>query len=175
MSPWHSLRYDDSPPTPAELESLRRSIGAVYDELGSALEEIGPTCSLSGRCCRFEEYGHTLFLSRDEAELLLADAPPPARPLDEGSHCPWQDGSGRCTARRARPLGCRIYHCDPNFAPHAGPLTERFLDRLKQLSDERGRDWAYAPLHVHLRAARAAGRFADPPPSGLPPGAGGQE
>ena len=65
-----------------------------------------------------------------EAALLVADAPPPARPLDDGATCPWQDGAGRCTARGARPLGCRVYFCDPSYEGQAEPLTEEFLGRL---------------------------------------------
>ncbi len=30
--------------------------------------------------------------------VLIADAPHPVRPLDQGATCPWQDGHGRCTA-----------------------------------------------------------------------------
>ena len=37
------------------------------------------------------------------------------RPLDQGATCPWQDSRGHCTAREARPLGCRVYYCDPAF------------------------------------------------------------
>src|SRR5262249_44723991 len=86
---------------PVPLSRYREQLRALYAALDEAVAGFGPTCRLSGRCCRFAEYGHTLFLSAPEAELLLADAPPPARPLDDGATCPWQDTLGRCTARDA--------------------------------------------------------------------------
>ena len=61
----------------------------------------GPVCELSGRCCRFHEYGHTLFLPLPEAAVLIADAPPPGRDLDDGDSCPWQDRPA--AARRGTP------------------------------------------------------------------------
>jgi Fe-S-cluster containining protein len=141
---------------------LRERLGALYEELDAAVAALGPVCAVSGRCCRFAEYGHTLFLSEPEAALLLSDAPPPVRPLDEGATCPWQDGQNRCTARGARPLGCRVFFCDPAFEPHAEALSEAFIARLKRLADGLGRPWHYAPLHRHLERARDEGRFTPP-------------
>jgi hypothetical protein len=142
----------------------RDALRAIYADLDADLQRLGPTCLVSGRCCRFAEYGHTLFLSAAEAALLLADAPPPSRPLDDGETCPWQDAQGRCTAREARPLGCRVYFCDPTYQAHAPELSETFIARLKQMADALDLPWHYAPLHQHLRQARDEGRF--PSPSG---------
>ena len=142
-----------------DLARLREGLAVLYRDLDAEVAGLGPACALSGRCCRFAEYGHTLFLSAPEAALLLADAPAPARLLDDGETCPWQDAAGRCTAREARPLGCRVYFCDPAYAPHAPDLSERHIARLKRLADELGWPWDYAPLHRHLARAEAQGRF----------------
>ena len=153
---------------------FREPLRALYREVDGEVARLSPVCHLSGRCCRFEEYGHTLFLSSLEAELLLADAPPPSRPLDDGATCPWQDEKGRCGAREARPIGCRVYFCDPAFAPHAPDLSERFIGRLKRLAETLGLPWHYAPLHRHLRTAESSGRFPNrvhargPAPAGRP-------
>jgi hypothetical protein len=141
------------------IEGLRAALRAVYDDLEADLARLGPTCLLSGRCCRFEEYGHTLFVSGPELAVLLADAPAPSRPLDDGQTCPWQDAAGRCSARDARPLGCRVYFCDPSYQPIAPEVGERYIGRLKRLADELALPWDYAPLHRHLHAAAADGRF----------------
>jgi hypothetical protein len=130
---------------------------ALYRELDAEVAELGPVCHLSGRCCRFKEYGHTLFVSTPEVRLFLADAPEPQRPLDRGDTCPWQGADGRCTARDCRPLGCRIYYCDPSYERFAYDLSERFIARLKELTDKHGLPWNYAPLHRHLDLARASG------------------
>lgn len=150
--------------TPENLDvaSFRGRLQAIYAGADAEVAAAGPTCALSGRCCRFHEADHTLFLTAPEAALLLADAPPPCRPLDDGATCPWQDGRGHCTARAARPLGCRVYYCDPAYAPQAPEVTERALARLRAMADELGLPWGYAPLHHHLRRAAEAGRFPAP-------------
>ena len=146
-------------PTPDRADELRGPLQALYAELDREIEVLAPRCELSGRCCRFDEYGHTLFLTEAEAVILIADAPPPSRPLDGGQTCPWQDVAGRCTARQARPLGCRVYFCDPAYEPHAGPITERYLLGLRQIAAELALPWNYAPLHQHLERASDEGRF----------------
>lgn len=151
-----------------ELDMFRRDLDALYQELDGAVASKGPVCQLSGRCCRFAQYGHTLFLSAPEAALLIELGPPPARPLDEGETCPWQDQRGHCTARAVRPLGCRVYYCDEAFDGHAEDLSEHYLARLKRLADRHGLPWNYAPLHAHLRAARDAGQFPPRPPAAAP-------
>jgi hypothetical protein len=130
---------------------------ALYKELDAEVAELGPICQLSGRCCRFKEYGHTLFVSTPETQLLLESAPEPCRPLDRGETCPWQDAHGHCTARDCRPLGCRVYYCDPSYERLAYDLSERYVGRLKELTDKHGLPWKYAPLHRHLDLALARG------------------
>ncbi|WP_201750189.1 hypothetical protein [Tautonia marina] len=139
-------------------DQVREPLNALYAELDSEIAALGPVCLLSGRCCRFQEYGHRLYVSEVEATVLLADAPPPSRPLDDGATCPWQDEHGRCGAREARPLGCRVYFCDPNYDGHAELLTERFLARIRLLVETLGLPWNYASLHHHLHAAVSSGR-----------------
>ncbi len=141
------------------LAQIRDELRALYRELDQAVSLAGPVCQLSGRCCRFKEYDHTLYLSAPEALLLVADAPQPARGLDDGETCPWQDAAGRCTARDARPIGCRVFFCDPAFATAAPELSEAFLGRLKQLASQHAWSWDYAPLHRHLRQAQVEGRI----------------
>ncbi len=138
---------------------FRAELMALYGDLDSEVRRLGPACDLSGLCCRFEAYGHTLFLSAPEAALLVADAPRPSRPVDGGATCPWQDGRGRCTARDARPLGCRLYFCDPAYQGEMPALGEAFIARLKSLVDRLGLPWDYAPLHRHLRTAIGQGRL----------------
>jgi hypothetical protein len=145
---------------PGHADGLRGELRALYQELDLAVARLGPVCELSGRCCRFKDYGHTLFVSAIEAELLVDEAPTPQRPLDDGETCPWQDQRGHCTARDARPLGCRVYYCDPAYQPNAALLSEQFISRLKQLAGRHRQAWNYAPLHHHLEDAHQSGRLA---------------
>jgi Fe-S-cluster containining protein len=140
------------PPFHADLREL-------YAQLDAEVGRLAPVCRISGRCCRFREYGHTLFLSALEFEYLLSEAPDPVRPLDEGQTCPWQDARGRCNAREARPLGCRVYFCDPAYEGAAPDLSELFIARLKRLAERHGLDWTYAPLHRHLHERAGTIRF----------------
>ena len=136
-----------------------RASRALRRARSRSCESLGPVCALSGRCCRFLEFGHTLFVSTAEVEYLLAFATAPERPLDQGATCPWQDSRGHCTARDARPLGCRTYYCDPSFEEESHDISERFIDRLKRLSDAHEIEWNYAPLHRHLLEKQREGRF----------------
>ncbi len=145
---------------PCDGSEFLSELRALYDQLDAEVARLGPICQLSGRCCRFGEYGHTLFVSAIEVAFLLDGAPQPRGPLDRGDTCPWQDSQGRCVAREARPLGCRVYYCDPAYLPAASELSERFISRLKSLSDRHGLPWNYAPLHRHLHEQRDGGRLA---------------
>jgi outer membrane lipopolysaccharide assembly protein LptE/RlpB len=58
---------------------------------------------------------------------------------------------GLCTAREPRPLGCRVYFCDPNYQVEGQRISEQGIRELKALADEQGLPWRYAPLHVFLR------------------------
>jgi hypothetical protein len=131
--------------------SVSRQLPVLYEELSRDIAAAAPVCEVSGRCCRFKEYGHTLFLSRPEAELLLSQGLPPDATFDEAC-CPFQIG-GLCTARDRRPLGCRIYFCDPKYASTGPELSERYIDRLKKLHEAAGTTWDYRPLHDFLREA----------------------
>ncbi len=141
-------------PTPSSLARRevphREELRELYAVLDAELARLGPVCLASGRCCRFREHGHTLFVSEPEMDYFLAEAPAPSRAFDDGATCPWQDELGRCTARDGRPLGCRIYHCDPAFQDVAPALSEHFIGRLKALATRHGLPWNYAPLHRHL-------------------------
>jgi hypothetical protein len=152
---------------PDDPAPLRDRLRELYRTIDASVASHAPVCVASGRCCRFEEYGHTLFLSGPEAELLIDEAPVPSRPLDDGATCPWQDARGLCTARDARPVGCRVYFCDPSFQDLSYEISERALRALKVLCDEADVGWRYAPLHAHLREAADKGRIGDP---SRPPG-----
>src|SRR5262245_11569089 len=122
-------------------ETLRRQVLALYQEADADIQAAGPVCVASGRCCRFKEYGHVLFLSNLEADVLLNQAPPYQLPVT-GDFCPFQK-ENLCMAREPRPLGCRIYYCDPTYQQSMHALTEKYLRRMKDLADAHGVEWRY--------------------------------
>src|SRR5947199_6249510 len=143
-------------------EATKRMVLELYAEVDREVAAAGPVCVASGRCCRFKEYGHTLFLSNLEADVLLADAPPYELPVT-ADFCPFQK-ENLCTAREPRPLGCRIYYCDPSYQETGNRLTEKYLLQLKDLARQHGVEWQYAPLHHFLNATDRG-----PPASPAPP------
>lgn len=147
---------DQTEPVEAELAAVVSLLPGLYEELAGEISAAAPVCDLSGRCCRFREYGHTLFLSRAEAQLLLRQPFAAEAPIDD-SGCPYQVGT-LCTARERRPLGCRVYYCDPGYVGVGEELSERYLKRLKDLHDEHRARWDYRPLVMFLREEKNSGR-----------------
>ena len=118
-----------SMPSLKALDGLQR----LYGELDRDIAGRQPVCNTSGRCCKFELWGHRLFVSTLELawfrnitlQQTATSMPLPSKPptmvtfplplyAENGQFnpgCPWQV-DGLCTAREARPLGCRIYFCD---------------------------------------------------------------
>ena len=125
---------------------------AFYAALDATVAGHGPVCTLRGACCRFDEYGHNLFVTTLEAAYFVArdvgvaageehSAVRAGTALSSG--CPYQIG-GRCAARDRRPMGCRIFFCDPQSRPWQGPLTEATLGRLRSLHEQLGVPYVYA-------------------------------
>src|ERR1700728_2063092 len=137
-------------------EPLRRAVLQLYAEVDRDVAAAGPVCVASGKCCRFKEYGHVLFLSNLEADLLLAGAPPFNPEAVTPDFCPFQKGN-LCTAREPRPLGCRVYYCDPNYQDTGTAISEKYIGRLKEIADAHDGGWLYAPLHHFLKHTEDAG------------------
>jgi Fe-S-cluster containining protein len=129
-------------------EQTRRLVLELYAEADREVASAGPVCIASGRCCRFKEYGHVLYLSSLEAEVLLHSAPPYDSPVST-DFCPFQQ-QNLCTARGPRPLGCRVYYCDPSYQQTCNDIMEKYTRRLKELAESEGLEWRYAPLHFFL-------------------------
>jgi len=128
-----------------------------------------PVCRSSGRCCRFEEYGHRLYVTAAE---LLHFAHVHITPMSENRNskienrksiplpqffaqaaprgCPYQIDN-LCTAREARPLGCRIYFCDENAQAWQNEVYERYHARLKELHATHGIPYRYMEWREALR------------------------
>jgi hypothetical protein len=135
------------------MSQLVERLKSIYAAADAAVAAAGPRCDASGRCCRFKEYGHTLFISQIEADYLLAHAPPFAGPVTDAA-CPFQV-ENLCTAREPRPLGCRVYFCDPSYQEAGPQISEKYLGAIKRLADEFDIGWRYAPLQVFLREHRS--------------------
>ena len=146
-------------PAPAQAAALRR----VYDRVDESLAAESATCLACGRCCEFRPGGIVLFASALEMACLVAEAGPPAADrqvapgaADDAWRCPYQAlpsgavPTGRCTARRVRPLGCRTYFCEAA----AGEAGERLHDpAFREIRAIAGPGaWWYGPTRAYLAA-----------------------
>ena len=115
---------------------VRAAVHALYQHLQDAIELRGPVCESSGRCCRFDEYGHRLFVSTMELATFIHDlGAGPGCDESHGHGCPFQSGK-LCTVHAFRPFGCRVFYCDPTARTWQEEQYERFHTRLRRLHDE---------------------------------------
>ncbi|MEM9881951.1 MAG: hypothetical protein AAF800_03405 [Planctomycetota bacterium] len=111
-SAWH-----DAAAGSAVDEALR----GLYAELDAAVAARGPTCWVSGKCCKFDDYGHRLYVTGLEVAWFL-------RQLEGGAgwegEAPAEQTSslGRAARREPRPPdpnGDFVFRL-PQFAEHPG-------------------------------------------------------
>jgi len=144
-------------PVAAVLQASRRpevvaAMQSLYRDADRRISEQGATCWNKGDCCKFGRFGHRLYVTALETACYLAagDATAPT----EADVCPHAH-DGKCHARDRRPLGCRVFYCDPAARSWQGPLTEEFLARLRTLHDELDVPYFYADWMTVLRALSA--------------------
>ncbi len=129
---------------------VRDAVARVYADLQSEIDARRPVCSASGKCCRFEEYGHRLYVTTLElaafvAELPVADCQLPVRatslpvlatgnPQRATSSCPFQIDN-LCSVHAIRPFGCRMFFCDATATQWQNERYEQFHAELKRLHD----------------------------------------
>lgn len=122
----------------------------ILDELARATNARRPICHASGRCCKFEEFGHRLYVTGFETAWLIRQLPPDSSltsvALDAAiarGGCPFQHAT-RCTVHPLRPLGCRVYFCDPTAQAWQHEIYEALLRSLRSLHDRHTIPYEYA-------------------------------
>jgi len=124
----------------------------VYLALQDAIDLRRPICVSSGRCCRFEEYGHRLFVTTLEMAAFVSQAKRSLNPATcDKTGCPFQLNR-LCDVHEIRPFGCRIFFCDETSTQWQAEQYERFHRELKRLHDE----LAIRYFYVEWREALAA-------------------
>jgi len=128
-------------PLPKLTEEARHALLALYQRLDERLAASQPVCRRSGLCCDFPTSGHQLWSSALEVAYTLecAGGEVPAAP---SGLCPWHV-EGSCRQRPGRPLGCRLYFCDPAWADAMPAVYEQFHAELKQLHMTHGIPYLY--------------------------------
>jgi Fe-S-cluster containining protein len=134
-----------------------RRMGEYYRRVDAAIAAHRPTCVNRGACCKFAEYGHKLYVTAVElAYFLDHQRAEGVRPIESDHACPYQAG-GMCTAREHRPLGCRVFFCDPAAQEWQPAEYERGLAELKQIGREFGIEYRYQEWLSALRSAGDGG------------------
>ncbi|RMH27312.1 MAG: hypothetical protein D6693_05540 [Planctomycetota bacterium] len=157
----------------AQRGDIRRALAEVHKEIARDVSARAPVCAQSGRCCRFDEYGHRLYATGLEAAATLlgaglvgrasgADAGGPAR--GTGVTLPVLGSGDGADARRVgagapgacplligrscgvhehRPAGCRVFYCDESWAPAMSAVGERAAGRVRAIHDRFGVPYRY--------------------------------
>lgn len=158
----------------AEVDAELRSL---YADLDAAVAARGPRCDQSGRCCKFDTYGHRLYVTaleiawfirsvrssesrvpslQTERGLRIFDSGRGTRdPGQSQDACVYQV-DGLCTTHAVRPLGCRVFFCEPGTEEWQHATYERFIDRLRAMHDRLGVEYRYLEWRAGLDEAAAA-------------------
>src|SRR5687767_7570923 len=122
---------------------VREAVARVYADLQREIDARRPICSTSGKCCRFEEYGHRLYVSTLELAAFVAQAPTVTRdvpvqsrslPVLTSPGCPFQVDN-LCSVHAIRPFGCRMFFCDATAMKWQNERYEHFHAELKRLHE----------------------------------------
>ncbi len=127
---------------------VREAMGAFYETADKEIVARSALCINRGVCCRFGEFGHRLYVTTLEVAYFLAGHPSPL-PVTQDV-CPHAI-DGKCHARDFRPLGCRVFFCDPQAQDWQGPMTEALLARLRDMHIQLDVPYAYQEWLTVLR------------------------
>ncbi len=155
--------------------TISDAVAEILAEADAEIAGLKPVCRASGRCCKFEVYGHRLYVTAAEMvhfDHVCVKSSPPGQIENQKSKitnppaagvslqqffadaqpqgCPYQVG-GLCTARDARPLGCRIYFCDENAQSWQNAIYEKYHARLRALHEQFGLPYRYLEWRQALR------------------------
>jgi Fe-S-cluster containining protein len=131
------------------------AVGQLYENLAREVAIRRPVCVGSGRCCRFEEYGHRLFVTTMELGAFLSDyraagGKIPASAAWVGTGCPFQRDK-LCTVHAIRPMGCRLFFCDASSTEWQNEQYEKFHAELKRLHETLDIPYAYMEWRAALK------------------------
>ncbi|MCL2647037.1 MAG: hypothetical protein FWD61_08525 [Phycisphaerales bacterium] len=140
---------------------ISRMVGEILAQADADIARHKPICHASGRCCRFEEVGHRLYVTavemihfgKLETRNFGGGKLETLRQFfatDQVRGCPYQMEK-LCTVRDARPLGCRVYFCDPNAQVWQNELYEKYHARLRVVHEKLDVPYRYLEWRAALR------------------------
>ncbi len=125
-----------------------RRLERLYALLDAELKSLGITCRICGKCCDFSRIGQILYASSLEVDYLVENSGLPSSLQDQGL-CPYLRENS-CSAYLFRTLGCRTFFCEGLSQEVMQEIYHRYYRELKQVAEEFGWPWSYAPFIEHL-------------------------
>ncbi len=144
----------------AQQPAIDAAIGGLYARLDEAIAARRPVCRQSGRCCKFDSFGHRLYVTGLEIARFVAKAPQaPAEmrgqtslELFRGDACVYQV-DGLCSVHAIRPLGCRVFFCEAGTEAWQQDVYESCMAELRALHERHALPYAYMEWRAGLSEA----------------------
>jgi Fe-S-cluster containining protein len=116
---------------------VHAAVKQIYADVQNQIDLRRPLCQLSGRCCRFEEFGHRLYVTTLELATFLHDLQQMNLPIPSPNPggCIFQKNK-LCSVHTIRPFGCRLFFCDSTSTDWQHEQYQLFHSRLKSLHDQ---------------------------------------
>jgi Fe-S-cluster containining protein len=151
----------------ARRKDVRAAVENVYVALQDAIDLRNPRCVGSGRCCKFDDFGHNLFITTMEMATFAHDLPEADQSTAgiAATACPFQVGK-LCSIHTIRPFGCRIFFCDETSTEWQRRQYARFHSELKRLHEELSVPYYYIEwrkaLVAYFSSPTSVGRVVGP-------------
>lgn len=120
---------------------------SIYDSVDRIIAGLDLHCQQDGSCCRFGTSELRLFVTGLEV-LYLRYKCGTSFPSVSMDQCPYLERD-RCRAREGRPLGCRIYFCDPRFGLGAEAIYEKYHREIVLIHNNHDLIYNYQELLIH--------------------------
>ncbi|MEM9419999.1 MAG: hypothetical protein AAGA25_13245 [Planctomycetota bacterium] len=146
-----------------------QALRELYAELDATIAAKGPTCWSSGKCCKFIEFEHRLYVTGLEIAWFLGQVAGPEADAEQqesiggirlpqfAEHpgaCPYQI-DGLCSTHAIRPLGCHIFFCQQGTEAWQQDVYEDFLNRLQAMHKANRIEYRYMDWIAGLEEAGA--------------------
>ncbi len=146
----------------ARTEPVDSTLRSIYREIAESTRTARPICVASGKCCRFEAYGHRLYVTGLEVAWFLDQFEALGRSVTlaeiaaarGAGTCPFL-AEGFCSVHTIRPFACRTFFCDPRSEAWQTELHESCHGRVRALHEQLQLPYWYGEWRQVLEAASA--------------------
>jgi Fe-S-cluster containining protein len=126
------------------------AVSALYSSIEVEIAKRRPICEMSGRCCRFDEFGHRLYVTTMELAAFVHELQiDPVAPKPSPGGCPFQRNR-LCGVHSIRPMGCRLFFCDTTATEWQRDQYEQFHAKLKHLHETLAVPYVYMEWRAAL-------------------------